>query len=128
MQPLSIIYLYQNCGLCLRAACINYFSFYLWLVFEGGFYLRKYGTPYRQCSYLSPLVMTPEVSLIRNSWFHFAFSVVCKIDNTKSLFTPLKLGSIKWFRDEIWDICSAFHWHLLELTWWFLRKIKRPIW
>ena len=40
MWPLSIIYLYQNCGLYLRAACINYFSSYLWLVFEGGFYLK----------------------------------------------------------------------------------------
>ena len=35
MRPLSIIYLYQNCGLYLRAACINYFSSYLRLVFEG---------------------------------------------------------------------------------------------
>ena len=40
MQPLSIIYLYQNCGLYLRAACINYFSSYLRLVFEGGLYLK----------------------------------------------------------------------------------------
>ena len=43
MRPLSIIYLYQNCGLYLRAACINYFSYYLRLVFEGSFYSRKYG-------------------------------------------------------------------------------------
>ena len=40
MRPLSIIYLYQNCGLYLRAACINYFSYYLRLVFEGGLYLK----------------------------------------------------------------------------------------
>ena len=43
MRHLSVIYLYQNCGLYLRAACINYFSYYLRLVFEGGFYSRKYG-------------------------------------------------------------------------------------
>ena len=40
MRPLSIIYLYQNCGLYLRAACINYFSYYLRFVFEGGLYLK----------------------------------------------------------------------------------------
>ena len=34
---------FKNCGLYLRAACINYFSSYLRLVFEGGFYSRKYG-------------------------------------------------------------------------------------
>ena len=33
----------DNCGLYLRAACINYFSSKLRLVFEGGFYSRKYG-------------------------------------------------------------------------------------
>ena len=44
----------------------------------------------------------------------------------KSLFNPLKLESIKWFRDEFWDIYSATEWHLLQLTWWFFRKIKRP--
>ena len=42
MRPLSIIYLYQNCDLYLRVACINYFSSKLRLVFEGGFYSRKY--------------------------------------------------------------------------------------
>ena len=40
MRPLSIIYLYQNCGLYLRTACINYFSYYLRLAFEGGLYLK----------------------------------------------------------------------------------------
>ena len=40
MWPLSIIYLYQNCGLYLRAACINYFSSYLRLVSEDGLYLK----------------------------------------------------------------------------------------
>ena len=55
----------------------------------------------------------------------------CSVQNWKykiSLFTPLKLGWIKWFRDEFWDICSAFEWHLLQLTLWFLRKFKRPTW
>ena len=36
----SIIYLYQNYSLYLRAACINYFSSCLRLVFEGGLYLK----------------------------------------------------------------------------------------
>ena len=40
MRHLSIIYLYQNYGLYLRAACINYFSSYLRLVFEDGLYLK----------------------------------------------------------------------------------------
>ena len=31
---------FKNCGLYLRAACINYFSSYLRLVFEGGLYLK----------------------------------------------------------------------------------------
>ena len=40
MRPLSIIYLYQNCGLYLKAACINYFLSKLRLVFEGDLYLK----------------------------------------------------------------------------------------
>ena len=35
--------------------------------------------------------------------------------NTKSLFTPWKLGSIKWTRYEFWDICSTFDWYLFQL-------------
>ena len=31
---------FKNCGLYLRAACINYFSSYLRLLFEGGLYLK----------------------------------------------------------------------------------------
>ena len=72
--------------------------------------------------------MRPEFSFIRSSWFHFVFSVGFKNGNTKSLFTALKLGSFKWFRAGIWDICSWFDWHLLELTWRFLRKINRLAW
>ena len=40
MWPLSIIYLYQNCDLYLRVACVNYFSSRLRLVFEGDLYLK----------------------------------------------------------------------------------------
>ena len=47
---------------------------------------------------------------------------------TKSLFTPLKLGLMKWVRDGLWDISSALDWYFLQLNWRFLRKIKRPAW
>ena len=39
---------FKNCGLYLRVACINYFSSYLRLVFEGGFYSRKYGNVFEK--------------------------------------------------------------------------------
>ena len=63
----------QNCGLYLRAACINYFSSYLRLVFEGGFYSRKYGicnfaddtTLYACGKELNPIFFKPEIDTSR---------------------------------------------------------------
>ena len=61
MRPLSIIYLYQNCGLYLRAACINYFSYYLRLVFEGGLYLKA-------ASILENTVIIGDFNARSNNW------------------------------------------------------------